>query len=167
MHTPSFSPFFKRLMLAGAVAGLAAAAQAQPAGAGASPRHDPAQMQQRMQERMQERMARLKAELKITPEQEAAWNSFTASMKPPARPAPPDREEIRKLNTPERIERMRAERARRGQAMDQREQATLQFYAALTPEQQKVFDARLPPAAHGPLHTPRGHGPHGTPPAKG
>jgi len=163
MHTTSLPRPFKRLMLAGVLAGLAVAAQAQPAGHG--PRHDPAQMQQRMQERMAERQAALKAALQLTPEQETAWAAFTAGMQPPAasaRPTPQDREALRQLTTPQRIERMRAERARRGLAMDQREQAVLQFYAVLTPQQQKVFDERMPPRPG-----PHRHGPHGHAPAQG
>ncbi|CDS52851.1 hypothetical protein [Polaromonas sp. CG9_12] len=42
--------------------------------------HDPA----RMQAWMAKRQAEMKARLKITPAQEGAWTTFTASMQPPA-----------------------------------------------------------------------------------
>ena len=153
--TPSYNQTFKRLMLAGVLAGMAVATQAQtppqPPEASHGPRHSPAQMQ----ERMAERQAKLKADLKITATQEAAWSSFAASMQPPARTQPRiDREELRKLSTPQRVERMQALRAERNAHMDQRDKAVLQFYAALTPEQQKLFDARSA-RMDGP------HGPHG------
>ena len=155
--TISYNQAFKRFMLTGVLAGLAVAAQAQtPPQPPHGPRHDPAQMQAHMAERQ----AKLKAELKITAQQEAAWSSFTASMQPPARTQPRiDREELRKLSTPQRVERMQALRAERNAHMDQRDKAVLQFYAALTPAQQKLFDARSPRAdgPHGP-HGPRGQG---------
>jgi Spy/CpxP family protein refolding chaperone len=101
-------------------------------------RPDPA----KMQERMARHQAELKAKLKIAPEQEAAWTSFTAALAPPAHLAQrPDRAEMEKLSTPERIDRMRALRATHQAEMDKRADATKAFYAALTPEQKKVFDA--------------------------
>jgi hypothetical protein len=46
-----------------------------------------------------------------------------------------------KLATPERIDRMRAVRAQRNAEMDKRMDATKTFYAALSAEQKKTFDA--------------------------
>ena len=115
-------------------------AASQKAGPGAEgPRHHgPA----RMQERAAKRLAGLKDKLKITSGQEAAWSTFTAALKPPAqRPARPDRAEFKKLTTPERIDRMQALRNEGNARMDQRAAATKTFYAALTPDQKKVFDA--------------------------
>ena len=155
-----------RLMLAGllATAGVGAIAQmpttAAPAASGMPAatagahgghmdRHDPA----KMQARVAKRLAEMKAKLKITPAQEGAWTTFTAAMQPPAgmatrtgwRQAPEQRAEMAKLTTPERIDKMRAMRTERmtemNTTMDKRGEATKAFYAALTPEQQKVFDA--------------------------
>lgn len=110
-------------------------------------RHDPA----RMQAWIARHQADLKARLKITPAQEAAWSSYTAAMQPPAHPAqltPEQRAEIGKLPTPERIDRMRALRNQRmnemNAAMDKHDEATKAFYAALSPEQKKIFDAEHP-----------------------
>ena len=105
-------------------------------------RHDPA----KMQAYMAKRQADMKAKLKITPAQESAWTAFTAAMQPPAsmmggRPGPDQRAEMDKLTTPQRIDKMREMRTQRMATMDKRMDATKTFYAALSPEQQKVFDA--------------------------
>lgn len=149
----------KHLMVAGLVAsfGIAAIAQTPPAAPqpGAQPhahqhgeragKFDPA----KFKERMARRQADFKAKLNITPAQEPAWNAFTASMQPPAtRPQRPSREEFAKLTTPQRIDRMQALKTERDARMAQRATATKTFYAALSPEQQKVFDES----------TLRGHG---------
>lgn len=150
-----------------AASGFAAMAQtpAAPAAPGAGRpamqermgRGDPA----RMQERIAKRHAELRQKLKITATQEPAWAAFTAAMQPPAdwgRRTP--RAELDKLSTPERIDRLQALRAKRSAEMDKRLAATKTFYAALTPEQQKVFDAetsRRGPGRHGHF----GHGGYG------
>ena len=110
-------------------------------------RHDSA----KMQAWMVKRQAELKARLKITPAQEGAWTTFTASMQPPARmmsgerPMAAQRTELDKLTTPERIDKMKALRTQRmaemNAEMDKRGDATKAFYAALSLEQQKTFDA--------------------------
>jgi len=151
----------QRIVLAGSLAALGAAAMAQTPPAAPPPvdaparharehaRTDPAQ-------RMERREARLKQELKLTAEQEPAWNQFTASMLPPGPPPERlDREAIRKMTTPQRIEHMRAMHAKRSAEMERRAEATLRLYSALTPEQQRVFDQRM---AMGPRHGPHHHG---------
>jgi periplasmic protein CpxP/Spy len=122
----------------------AAGAPSQPAARGERmEHHDPA----RMQAMMAKHQAALKAQLKLTPAQEGAWTSYTAAMQPPAhtRPTAEQRAEFDKLTTPQRIDKMRSMRSQRmtdmNAAMDRRGDATKAFYAALTPEQQKVFDA--------------------------
>lgn len=101
----------------------------------------------RMEAMMAKRLGDLKAKLKITSEQEGAWTTFTAAMKPPAATdfKRPDRAELDKLTTPERIDKMHALRtehtAAMNAAMDKREDATKAFYTALNAEQKKVFDA--------------------------
>ena len=108
-------------------------------------RHDPA----KMQAYMAKRQADMKAKLKITPAQEGAWTAFTAAMQPTsdggARPGTEQRAELDKLTTPQRIDKMREIRSQRmtemTALMDKRGDAAKAFYAALSPEQQKVFDA--------------------------
>lgn len=95
-----------------------------------------------MAQRHAKRLADLKAQLKLTPAQESAWTTFTSAMQPGERPARLDRQDMDKLTTPERIDRMRAMRAQHAAEADRRGEATKTFYAALTPEQQKTFDAQ-------------------------
>jgi hypothetical protein len=146
----------KHLLTAGLLAGLAASAFAQaPAGSagrpdgqqfahGAGPM-DPARMQEhraRMDKHQAERMEFFKFKLKITPAQEGAWNTWTGAMKPAAnRPERPDRAELERLSTPERIDRMRALRTARQAETDRKMDATKSFYAALNADQKKTFDA--------------------------
>ncbi len=104
------------------------------------------------------RQAELKAKLKLTAEQEGAWTTFTTAMKPTTRMdhKRPDRAEMEKLSTPERIDKMRALRAQHmadmNVAMDKRADATKAFYATLNADQKKVFDAE---------HIRMGHRHHG------
>lgn len=101
----------------------------------------------KMQARMDQRHAALKAQLKLTPAQEPAWTAFVATHTPPASMMgqPAAMADLAKLPTPERIDKMKELRAQRmGEmtaAMEKRGEATKTFYAALTPEQQKVFDS--------------------------
>jgi hypothetical protein len=156
------TPFFKPLLIASVLAIAGASVQAQPMGgpqagpmAGHHHRMDPA----KMQEALARRQADLKAKLKLTPAQEGPWTAFTAAMQPPADMAahmgPENRQkmhdEMAKLTTPERIDRMTAMKARHDAQMAQRNEATKALYAALTPEQQKVFDANAmgPGGPHG------------------
>ncbi|KRB30504.1 Spy/CpxP family protein refolding chaperone [Acidovorax sp. Root70] len=95
-----------------------------------------------MAQRHAKRLADLKGQLKLTPAQEPAWTTFTTAMQPGERPARLDRQDMDKLTTPERIDRMRAMRAQHAAEADRRGEATKAFYATLTPEQQKTFDAQ-------------------------
>lgn len=155
-------PVFKPMLVAAllATAGVAAIAQNPPPGApgGHGPMHhrmDPA----KMKEMMAKRQADLKAKLNLSAGQESAWNQFIAAMQPPADRMNPEarkkmRDEWQALTTPQRIDRMNEMKAKRDAEMARRGDATKTFYAALTPEQQKVFDAST-------LH--RGGGRHGGP----
>ncbi len=104
---------------------------------------DPAKMAQMHAKHL----ADLKAKLKITATQETAWNAFAEAMKPPTdmMNKRPDRAEMDKLTTPERIDKMRAlhkeHMAVMEASMDKRAEATKAFYAALSAEQKKTFDA--------------------------
>lgn len=156
-------------VLAGLLATVGASAMAQgtpPASPSPGPRsehmghHDRA----KMQATMAKHQADLKAKLKLTPAQEGAWTAYTTAMQPPAgrgtRPTDAQRAEMDKLSTPERIDKMRSMRAERmtqmNAAMDKRGDATKALYTALTPEQQKIFDAEHQ------KHGARGeHGKHG------
>ncbi len=149
---------FPALLLAGLLTTLTGCSIAQSAPAGSSAgtpattaahgsmhgRHDPAQMQARMNKRMDE----LKAKLKITPAQEAAWTSFTTAMQPMQHAGGMDmranHDELSKLPTPERLDRMRAlhtqHMSEMSTRMSQRADATKAFYNVLSAEQKKTFD---------------------------
>lgn len=102
-------------------------------------------------ERWEKRLSDLHASLKLSPAQASAWDAFHAAVKPPMRAAPQagreefKREDWAKLKTPERLDRLHAWRQEREAAAAQREEATRTFYATLSPEQQKTFDARTVP----------------------
>ncbi|MGJ7566931.1 Spy/CpxP family protein refolding chaperone [Variovorax sp. GB1R11] len=159
-----------------AAAPAAAVAQADNAAAPKAQhkRMDPAKRMERMQEHRAKRLAELKEKLKLNAGQEGAWSTFTAASQPPAGARPPrmDRAEFAKLTTPQRLERMQARQAERSAMFAKRAEATKTFYAGLTPEQQKTFDAETVHfGGHG---GPRGHHGHGGPdgqrgaaPAKG
>ncbi|MBA3774388.1 MAG: Spy/CpxP family protein refolding chaperone [Ramlibacter sp.] len=106
-------------------------------------RHDPAMKQ----ERIAKRLDTLKQKLQLASGQESAWSTYAAALKPMRGPRP-DRAELARLATPERIDRMRALRTERMADMDRRGQATKTFYAALSTDQKKVFDDETAPRAH-------------------
>lgn len=131
----------KHFLLGALLAGVGLVAQAQPAPAPTGPaphgHHvDPA----KRAEMVNKRLADLRQKLQISGSQDAAWNSYAAAMQPPARQRP-DPKALARLTTPERIDQMRALRQQRDAEMDRRAEATKAFYAQLTPEQQKTFDA--------------------------
>lgn len=107
---------------------------------------DMAQRMERMQKHHAERQSAFKAALKLTADQEPAWNAFVArtAHEPRAMKAGA-REDWSKLTTPKRLDKMQALKAERDAQMTKHIDATKSFYAALTPEQQKVFDTQ----AHG------------------
>lgn len=121
---------------------------------------DPAEIQQRMAEHHERHMTDLKALLKITPEQEGAWNTYAAAMKPPQpQRMSVSRAEFDKLTTPERLDLMQKHRTERDAQIKQRSDATRAFYAQLAPQQQQAFDTqmrRFGPHAGEPDHQ-RGH----------
>lgn len=167
----------KHLILAGmlAYAGLSAQAQTPtdapkgppPAGhehrGGPGGKFDPA----KMQAFQAKRLADLKAKLKLTPAQEGAWTTFTTELQPPAQGPRPERGEMEKLTTPQRLDKMREMRTQRNAEMDRRAEATKAFYAQLDAGQQKTFDAQSLRMMHRPDH-PMRHGkhPHGGKPGQ-
>ena len=153
------STIFKPLALGAAIltAGFAVQAQAQPGpGAQAGQRagvegrmakHDPAEMAAR-------RTEHLRTALQLKPDQDAALKAFIDATTPSAgrRAEMKQRhQEMAKLTTPERLDRMKAMMAEHQAMFDKRAAATKRFYSQLTPSQQKAFDAM------GPMHGKGGH----------
>jgi hypothetical protein len=102
---------------------------------------------EKMDSMVAKHLSDLKAKLKLSAEQESSWKTFADAMKPNAKMHEnrPDRAELDKLSTPERIDKMKALRSQHmsdmNAAMDKRDEATKTFYATLRPEQKKTFDA--------------------------
>jgi protein CpxP len=96
-----------------------------------------------MQKRHAEHQAKLKADLKVTAAQEAAWTAFVAgTAHTPRGPHAGMADDWAKLTTPQRLDKMQAQRAERSAEMDKHVAAVKTFYAALSAEQQKVFDTQ-------------------------
>lgn len=134
---------FKKFLLGLFVAGALTSVFADPWRRNEPP--DPAKMAEMRQRHLDE----LHHKLALKPEQEAAWQTFVEHTPPPPRP---EREEMKKLKAPQRLERM-LQHMREQQALLEEHLAALNtFYEQLTPEQQEVFD-RQPPPPH-PPHLP-------------
>jgi len=96
---------------------------------------------------IEERMAELRKELKLTPAQEADWNAWSAKIKEireAKKQSRPDREAMKSLPAPERLEKMIAHSKAKTAHLEEALAATKTFYATLTPEQRKVFDDLTP-----------------------
>lgn len=135
----------KSILIGFTVLGMAAA-QAQdttpPAGrhdAGARSEH----MQARMADMFAKRQAKLHDLLKLTAQQESAWATYQAAIKPaPMSGARPERATFRQLPAPERMAKMIDFSKQRQARMEAHLSALTAFYAQLTPEQKAVFDKR-------------------------
>ena len=128
----------------------AAPAQPAPGAAGAHHHRDPAQMRAHMADH-------LRTVLQLQASQDAALNAFLDALKPPAGAKEHmDRQagEMQHMSTPERLDRMAARMDEQHSRMMARIAATKQFYAQLSPSQQKAFDDLAPMMMH---HGGRGH----------
>ncbi len=150
--------FRKRLLVglvalglgAGSFAAYADKPDCGPMGAGPASWHG--RSAERMKEHMEKRQAELHDKLKLNANQEAGWKAYIARMKPAERAARPDRAEIDKLPAPERMEKMLGFMKDAEQRMADRVAATKEFYAMLSPEQQKIFDEGFGHGRHGRSH---------------
>jgi hypothetical protein len=107
-------------------------------------RHAPTPEQQaKFAEKMAKRQAKLHDDLKIISAQEPAWQTFIGKIKPVPptdKPQRPSKEEWAKQTAPERMEHKMEFLKRAESRLADRTAAVKEFYAALTPVQQKVFD---------------------------
>jgi protein CpxP len=92
--------------------------------------------------------------LQLRADQEGALKAYLEGNKPPAmkemiRDDGPDAEDKKPLTTPERLDRQAARMADMAAMFQKRAAVTKAFYAALSPSQQKAFDA-LGPEMGGP-----------------
>ena len=154
------SPLIRTGLIAGAALSLAAAtatfAQAPAPGAPPAPRgfmmkhHDPAAMAQR-----------LRATLQLTPAQEPALQAFISAMQPTGEMLDHmkgARDDFKNLTTPQRLDRMQAMMAEHQAQFARHADAVRRFYAALTPAQQKAFDAMHDGMGFGGMHGGKGRG---------
>jgi Spy/CpxP family protein refolding chaperone len=112
----------------------------------------------KMHDKMAQHHAMLHDKLKLTAAQQPAWTAFGASMKSDVKPGERlgrmDKAALNKMTAPERLEKRIAMSKQHISRQETRLAALKTFYAALTPEQQKVFDDNVPGGEHGPK---RGH----------
>lgn len=159
---------WKRAIVAGALClGLvdvtASAAQDHPQGPAQGPgaayapgRHGGPDHEKRLADMREHREKRLHDLLQIKPDQDAAFHAYIAAITPPPRDGKPGGwghhgEGAMPMTTPERLDRMAARMAERQARFQQMAAATKTFYAALTPDQRRAFDA-MPMMEHGGHH---------------
>jgi len=94
-------------------------------------------------QQIEKRQARLHDKLKLTPEQNAAWKTFSEKMKPSGSRSRPDISAMESLHAPERMEKILSMMKEHESRMAERVVAVKEFYAVLTPEQQKLFDEQF------------------------
>ena len=87
-------------------------------------------------------MSMLHDSLKLSTDQETAWNEFSSKMKP-VRMERPDRKDWKHMSAPDRLDKALDLLKSREKALADRAAAVHTFYAALTPDQQKIFDQRF------------------------
>jgi Spy/CpxP family protein refolding chaperone len=97
--------------------------------------------QAKHRELLDKRIGVLHSELRLSSEQEVAWTGFIEKSKSNEQVKIPNRYELSKLTTPERLERMLSVIKARQQNMEARAQSVKSFYSILTVEQQRIFDA--------------------------
>lgn len=131
----------RRLILGLPVAlALASFAHAQPGPPDLDRGPPTAEMKARHEALQKQHLEDLKTVLRLRPDQEPALAAFVEAHKPQIREfkGPP---EPKPLTTPERLEEMSKLHADMTAQHERLRQALTKFYAALSPEQQKVFDA--------------------------
>jgi len=152
-------PTFQRVALAAALGfGLVVSAAAQdrgPGPGGTAPGARGADRQKLFEDMQHRREQRLHDLLQIKPDQETAFRTFTSSLEQ-ARPARGQRRgdkgqrgpgrdaaqgERAALTTPERLDRQAQRLADAQQRLQKEAAAVKTFYAVLTPDQRKAFDA--------------------------
>jgi len=107
-------------------------------------------------ERMEQHHKKLHEALKLTPEQEGAWKKMLDTEPSMAKPDHGMHDDMAKLTTPERAEKMLAHMKEQQVRMTDHVAAITSLYAVLTPEQQKTFDD-FHAAQHAGKHGKHGH----------
>jgi hypothetical protein len=87
--------------------------------------------------------SRLHDTLRLTPDEEGAWRAYQAGIAPDPQQAAASRQAqllMPQLPTPRRLALLRAQMQADLAAFDRNAEAVKAFYAALTPDQQRIFD---------------------------
>lgn len=92
------------------------------------------------QEMREKRLEKLHAKLNLSEQQESAWKAFTKKPEKQVERERPDREAMKNMTTPERMDMSLAKMGQMLEKMTKRVEEVKTFYAQLTPEQQAVFD---------------------------
>jgi protein CpxP len=142
----------KGLVIAIATLGLGTVAAAAPSQVAQAPGTSlqsgaTGQHGQKFAERMAKRQAKLHDKLALTPAQEGAWQAFTARIQATV-PTRSDARPAKTLTAPERAERKAAFLQVAQQQAASRVQPIKEFYAVLSPEQQKIFDSQFHGRGH-------------------
>lgn len=139
------------LLIGFTVLGMAAAqAQDKAPAAGQHGMPERAQMQAKMADMYAKRQARLHDLLKLTAQQESAWATYQAAIKPAAGDhAWPERGAAAKMTAPERLSKMLEHHKQRQAKMEAHLAALNTFYGQLSSEQKAVFDDHTMGGAHG------------------
>ncbi|MRW94877.1 hypothetical protein GJ699_33490 [Duganella sp. FT80W] len=99
------------------------------------------QMQTRLADMYAKRQARLHDLLKLTTQQESAWATYQAAIKPAALGSDhPEHKPGEKLNAPQRLNLALDMTKKREAFLETRVKAVTAFYAQLNPAQQTLFD---------------------------
>ncbi|WP_340646984.1 Spy/CpxP family protein refolding chaperone [Phenylobacterium sp.] len=101
---------------------------------------DSAAMKAKMAERMAQMDKDMHTILRLRPDQETTWRAFRNAMHPQTMPMAMAAPKTG-MTTPQQLDEMDRKAAERQAGHDKMEAATRAFYAALSPDQQAVFDA--------------------------
>ena len=99
---------------------------------------------QHMQQMRERHQAELHDKLKLNAEQEKAWQAFVAKGKELRPHERFDRKQLAGLSAPERMQKMLDRMHEHEEGMSKMLSALKDFYAVLTPQQQKIFDQSMP-----------------------
>ncbi|MES2151126.1 MAG: Spy/CpxP family protein refolding chaperone [Pseudomonadota bacterium] len=143
----------KSILIGLTVIGMGTVSLAAQAQAPAEGRHGQAARTEAMQAKMGELFAKRQAKihdlLKLTAAQEAAWTTYQAAIKPSAPTAHPDHAAIAAMSAPARMEKHIAMAKEHIIKMEAHLAALNTFYATLTADQKKIFDANTLGGEHG------------------
>ena len=156
MNTLSKSLLIGLTALGMGSATLSAYAQDGAAPAAPAAHHrDPAAMQAKMADMMAKRQAKLHDLLKLTAQQESAWATYQAAIKPAATGAG-EHASFATLSAPDRLSKMIEMSKQHEAKLEATLPALTAFYGQLSAEQKAIFDDHTMGGKHGGFHGHRG-----------